>query len=152
MSDPLETRASLIRRLPDPANASAWDEFSTIYAPLVYRLARRQGLQPCDADDVVQEVMASVAEQFGQFLAWLQARGLIVSQESFPVADGKVDLLKYPVVKLTTQFRGQIVAPTYSSTLRKSRAMLKVSYDDTVFSEFGPQTDQPTRTVVFWEK
>lgn len=80
MSDPLETRASLIRRLPDPANAAAWDEFATIYAPLVYRMARKQGLQPSDADDVVQEVMASVARSVeawlarddrGGFRAWL---------------------------------------------------------------------------------
>lgn len=80
MSDPMKTRASLIRRLPNPENVSAWDEFATIYAPLVYRLARKQGLQPNDADDVVQEVMTSVArsveawlarEDRGGFRAWL---------------------------------------------------------------------------------
>jgi RNA polymerase sigma factor (sigma-70 family) len=75
-----KTRASLILRLPDPADALAWDEFVGVYAPLVYRLARRQGLQPADADEVVQEVLAAVARSVdawltnadrGLFRAWL---------------------------------------------------------------------------------
>ena len=47
----------------------AWDEFAEIYAPVVYRSARRQGLQSADADDVVQEVLAAVAQSVTQ---WLQ--------------------------------------------------------------------------------
>ena len=75
-----ETRASLILRLPDPADGRAWDDFVQIYAPLVYRLGRRQGLQPVDADDLVQDVLAAVARSVeawlgrsdrGQFRAWL---------------------------------------------------------------------------------
>ena len=69
MPDPLETRASLIHRLPDAADVRAWDEFAGIYAPLVYRLARRQSLQPADADDLVQEVLTAVS---GSVEAWLQ--------------------------------------------------------------------------------
>ena len=53
-SSPPETRASLIQRLPNPADVAAWDEVMSIYGPLVYRLARRKGLQPADADDLVQ--------------------------------------------------------------------------------------------------
>ncbi len=80
MPSPPETRASLILRLPDAADALAWDEFATVYGPLVYRLARRQGLQPADADDLVQEVFSAVAKsveswlnngQRGPFRAWL---------------------------------------------------------------------------------
>jgi RNA polymerase sigma-70 factor (ECF subfamily) len=75
-----ETRASLIVRLPDAADARAWDAFTQVYAPLVYRLARRHGLQPADADDVVQDVLAAVARSVeawlarpdrGLFRAWL---------------------------------------------------------------------------------
>jgi RNA polymerase sigma-70 factor (ECF subfamily) len=67
-------------RLPDPDDARAWDEVVGVYGPLVYRLARRQGLQPADAEDLVQEVLAAVArsiEQWlertdrGRFQAWL---------------------------------------------------------------------------------
>lgn len=75
-----ETRASLILRLPDAADVRAWDAFVSVYGPLVYRLARRHGLQPADADDLVQEVLAAIARsieswlanpQRGLFRAWL---------------------------------------------------------------------------------
>ena len=77
---PPETRASLIARLPNAADAAAWDEAVAIYGPVVYRLARRQGLQPADADDLVQEVLAAVSRSVegwldradrGSFRAWL---------------------------------------------------------------------------------
>ena len=80
MSDPLQTRASLIHRLPNAADVVAWDEFVAIYGPLVYRLARRKGLQQSDADDLVQEVLSAVAQSVhswlqktdrGKFRAWL---------------------------------------------------------------------------------
>lgn len=67
-------------RLPDARDVAAWDEVVAVYGPLVYRMARRQGLQPADADDLVQEVLAAVArsiEQWlqkpdrGRFRAWL---------------------------------------------------------------------------------
>lgn len=64
-----ETRASLILRLPDAADVKAWQEFIGIYGPLVYRLGRRHGLQPADADDLVQEVLAAVARSIEGWLA-----------------------------------------------------------------------------------
>ena len=79
-SSPPETRASLILRLQDAADIAAWDEFAEIYAPVVYRSARRLGLQAADADDVVQEVLSAVARSVsgwldrddrGAFRAWL---------------------------------------------------------------------------------
>ena len=75
-----ETRASLILRLQNAADIAAWDEFAEIYAPVVYRSARRLGLQAADADDVVQEVLSAVAHSVkewivrddrGAFRAWL---------------------------------------------------------------------------------
>lgn len=80
MSTLPETRASLLVRLPEAADAAAWDEFVGLYAPVVWRLARRRGLQPADADDLVQEVLAAVARSVagwldndgrGRFRAWL---------------------------------------------------------------------------------
>jgi RNA polymerase sigma-70 factor, ECF subfamily len=65
---PPETRASLIVRLRDAADVAAWDEFVAIYGPLVHRLAMRQGLQAADAEDVVQQVFAAVAQSVHQWL------------------------------------------------------------------------------------
>lgn len=64
----LETRASLILRLPDAADVAAWDEFVGIYGPVVYRVALGRGFQAADAQDLVQEVMLSVARSVEQWL------------------------------------------------------------------------------------
>lgn len=103
---PPETRASLILRLPDAADVAAWDEFVSIYGPLVYRMAQRKGLQPADADDLVQEVFAAVARSVspwlersdrGTFRAWLMriARNIAVNfltrRRHRPIGDGGDD-------------------------------------------------------------
>ena len=56
-----ETRPSLLVRLKDQADHDSWYEFTEIYRPVVFRLACRRGLQPADADDLAQQVLASVA-------------------------------------------------------------------------------------------
>ncbi|MCA9063930.1 MAG: sigma-70 family RNA polymerase sigma factor [Planctomycetaceae bacterium] len=61
MSQDPDTRDSLICQVRDPANHQAWEEFVTIYHPIVWRMARRSGLQEADADDLTQQVMAAVA-------------------------------------------------------------------------------------------
>ena len=61
MDEPPTTRHSLIVKLRDPADTAAWREFVAIYEPLVYRLARRKGLQDADARDLCQEVFRTVA-------------------------------------------------------------------------------------------
>ena len=75
-----ETSHSLIERVHDPANGAAWAEFLGIYQPVVYRMARRRGLQDADAQDVVQQVFASIARSIDTwtggadrppFRAWL---------------------------------------------------------------------------------
>jgi len=56
-----QTRASLLVRVRNPADQAAWHEFVEIYWPVIHRLARRKGLQEADADDLVQQVLMSVA-------------------------------------------------------------------------------------------
>jgi RNA polymerase sigma-70 factor (ECF subfamily) len=75
-----ETRESLIARLPDHTDHTAWHEFVELYEPLIYGIGRRHGLQRADAADLVQEVLVAVANsiqkfqpdsQRGQFRSWL---------------------------------------------------------------------------------
>jgi RNA polymerase sigma-70 factor (ECF subfamily) len=66
MADIPPTRASLLVRLRDPADGSAWAEFVDLYAPLVYGYARKQGLQDADAADLSQDVLGAVASAIGR--------------------------------------------------------------------------------------
>jgi RNA polymerase sigma-70 factor (ECF subfamily) len=74
------TRASLLVRLRDAQDESAWTEFVDLYGPLVYRYLRGQNLQDADAADLCQDVLAAVAvavnrldydRQRGAFRNWL---------------------------------------------------------------------------------
>lgn len=38
-----------------------WQEFVTIYRPIIYRLARKRGMQDADAQDLAQQVLLSIA-------------------------------------------------------------------------------------------
>jgi RNA polymerase sigma-70 factor (ECF subfamily) len=76
------TRPSLLLRLRDLEDGSAWDLFVTTYTPLVYAYCRRRGLQASDVADVTQEVMAQVTRSIagfsyqrdrGRFRDWLGA-------------------------------------------------------------------------------
>jgi RNA polymerase sigma factor (sigma-70 family) len=75
-----DTQFSLIGRLANAGDASAWQRFEQCYQAAIYRLARGKGLRADEALDVVQEVMLAVhrqakqwqpAEYQGSFRAWL---------------------------------------------------------------------------------
>lgn len=62
-----ETRASLIFKIRDPASNEAWTEFADLYRPLLIRVAHAKGLQHADAEDLAQEVLATVGKAIGSF-------------------------------------------------------------------------------------
>ena len=75
-----ETNHSLIDRVRDAGDGASWLEFLGIYQPVVYRMARRRGLQDADAHDVMQQVFTSIAGSIDRweasadrppFRAWL---------------------------------------------------------------------------------
>jgi RNA polymerase sigma factor (sigma-70 family) len=85
------TRPSLLARLKDWSQQTAWREFEQDYAPLLRNVARKAGLADVEADEVVQETLIAVAKKIGQFehagnrgsfRAWLyqQARWRITDQ------------------------------------------------------------------------
>ena len=56
-----DTRETLLARLEDQSDRDAWEQFSALYAPVIYRLARGRGLQDADAQDLTQQVLIAVA-------------------------------------------------------------------------------------------
>jgi RNA polymerase sigma factor (sigma-70 family) len=80
MNSAPETRASLLIRIRDSGDADAWRLFVDLYAPLVYALGRKQGLQDADAADLTQDIFRSIASAVrtleydpgrGSFRGWL---------------------------------------------------------------------------------
>ncbi len=62
-----DTRVSLILRLAEASDVTAWQEFAEIYTPALLTLVQRRGLQKADAEDVVQEILFGVARSIGRF-------------------------------------------------------------------------------------
>jgi RNA polymerase sigma-70 factor, ECF subfamily len=62
-----DTRQSLLLRMKSPHDEEAWSQFAAVYRPVVYRLARKRGLQDADADDLAQRVMLSVRRAIGRW-------------------------------------------------------------------------------------
>ena len=67
MPDLPDTRYSLLMEVAESANQEAWQEFAAIYRPVVYRLARRRGLQDADAEDLAQQVLVVVSKKIGDW-------------------------------------------------------------------------------------
>lgn len=75
------TSLSLLERLRQSGDNDAWARFVDLYTPLLYYWLRREGLQPSDIEDVVQDVFLHLTRKFadfvydkdkGRFRAWLR--------------------------------------------------------------------------------
>jgi RNA polymerase sigma-70 factor (ECF subfamily) len=76
----LPTRSSLLARVRDLRDQTAWSEFAALYTPLIERYLRNHRLQDADAADVAQEtlrkIMAGISRleynrNRGKFRSWL---------------------------------------------------------------------------------
>ncbi|MHC5028288.1 MAG: RNA polymerase sigma factor [Planctomycetota bacterium] len=73
-----QTRSTLLVRLRDRSDQTAWRTFDDLYRPMLQGYARARGLDAASADDVAQLCIAAVLEQIGtyehlgSFRAWLR--------------------------------------------------------------------------------
>jgi RNA polymerase sigma-70 factor (ECF subfamily) len=66
---PIEpTRATLLSRVRDPADAAAWAEFQDRYRDLLLRFTLSRGLQLADAEDAVQTVFTALSRALPGFV------------------------------------------------------------------------------------
>ena len=63
----LATRPSLLVRLKDWSQQTAWREFDHDSAPLLRKVARKAGLTEAEAGEVMQETLIAVAKKIGEF-------------------------------------------------------------------------------------
>ncbi|HUN82661.1 MAG TPA: sigma-70 family RNA polymerase sigma factor [Phycisphaerae bacterium] len=97
------TRASLLLRIKDRRDDTAWRQFDEIYRPMLYHFALSRGLKDAEAEDVVQYCMAAVQEQIhafdydptkGRFKGWLRTlvnnriRNLLRGKHEQPAESG----------------------------------------------------------------
>jgi RNA polymerase sigma factor (sigma-70 family) len=62
-----ETSASLLERLRQQPDAASWERLVSLYTPLLRGWLRRQAIPLKDVDDLVQDVMAVLVRELGQF-------------------------------------------------------------------------------------
>ncbi len=72
MTDFPETRSDLLAKVRSPDDREAWEQFVLLYRPVIYRMARRRGMQDADAQEIVQMVLVRVA---GAIDRWEQEPG-----------------------------------------------------------------------------
>jgi RNA polymerase sigma factor (sigma-70 family) len=82
-----ETSTGLLRAARDCTDDEAWRRLVSLYEPLLQGWLRRQGVQHADADDLVEDTLATVAQELptfkhnghvGAFRSWL--RGILVNR------------------------------------------------------------------------
>jgi RNA polymerase sigma-70 factor (ECF subfamily) len=103
-----ETSISLLDRLRDSPDAASWQRLVDLYTPLIQTWLRRQGLQPADADDLAQDVLAVVVRELsafehrrpGAFRSWLRTitanrlRNFWRARQARPAATGDSDFVR----------------------------------------------------------
>jgi RNA polymerase sigma factor (sigma-70 family) len=77
----IPTRYSLLSRLQNREDQESWKDFFDTYWRLIYSVASRSGLTECEAQDVVQETVITIARDIhkfkrdrslGSFKGWLR--------------------------------------------------------------------------------
>lgn len=61
------TQSTLLQRIRDNGDKSAWREFDRIYRPLLYHYGRKRGLSRIDAEEIVQQCMLVITRHAARF-------------------------------------------------------------------------------------
>ncbi len=155
-----ETRASLLVDIRDPANERAWSVFSDLYRPVIYRMARRRGLQDADAQDLVQRVLVNVSRSIekweenphrGRFRHWLSkvTRNAIIDvfrriKPDAPVGGSAVSrLLNQSEAAQETEIEYEYER----SMFRQAAQKVRIEFRDDTWTAFW-QTTVEGRTIV----
>jgi RNA polymerase sigma-70 factor (ECF subfamily) len=141
------TRASLLVRLHDSQDHEAWREFVRLYAPMVYRFARRKGLQDADAADLTQEVLRSVLTsvgtfdpQIGLFRSWLFT---LVQRRWYDFVQRSQRQTPGPGEQATVQFIEEVPAPAEEESWNRE-------YDRQLFT-LAAEIIRPTFSDTTWQ-
>jgi RNA polymerase sigma-70 factor (ECF subfamily) len=96
-----DTQSLLLANIQSLENREAWAEFVQIYRPVIYRMARRRGMQDADAQDLSQDVLVRVSKAISRwepqgnirFRHWLRkvASNAIISAVTNSKPHGMVD-------------------------------------------------------------
>ena len=146
-----DTSHSLIFRVKNPADGAAWTEFLGIYQPVVFRMARRRGLQDADAQDVMQQVFLSISKSIEgwtpgdlqpPFRAWLTtiARNAITKaltrrpRDSATGSTSMVELLDaQPDPQATT---AEILAEARKELIRWATEQIRSEFSEATWNAF----------------
>ena len=146
-----DTSHSLIARVKNPADGAAWTEFLGIYQPVVFRMARRRGLQDADAHDVMQQVFLSISKSIEgwipgdlqpPFRAWLTtiARNAItkaLTRRPRDVATGSTSMVELldaqPDPQETT---AEILAEARKELIRWATEQIRSEFSEATWNAF----------------
>ncbi len=146
-----ETSHSLIARVKDPGDGVAWTEFLEIYQPVVFRMARRRGLQDADAHDVMQQIFLRISrsieiwtsdETQPPFRAWLTtiARNAITNalvrrpRDAATGSSSVVELLNAQVDPAETNT--EILAETRIELVRWATEQIRSEFSEATWKVF----------------
>ncbi|MCO6435642.1 MAG: sigma-70 family RNA polymerase sigma factor [Phycisphaerae bacterium] len=82
-----ETRSSLLSRVRDFGDDSAWSEFDGVYRPMLAGYARRCGLGPAVAEEIAQECLAAIVDRIRDFRRQRSFRRWLRGMVTHKVAD-----------------------------------------------------------------
>jgi RNA polymerase sigma-70 factor (ECF subfamily) len=135
------TQSILLLRLRDARDEEAWSHFVRLYAPLVYRYARRRGLQDCDAADVAQNVLRAAMHDAGN-LDGIHRRGSLRSW-LFTVAHHKVyDLQKSREKQAEATGESAMLALLHEQPAREDRTAWEREYREQLYSWAAEQVER----------